>query len=157
MLTDGKEQIERRALELLKETMQRNQTGIQVLSVQIIQADPPQSVMASFRDLATARQDKSIYINEAVAYQNMLLPQANADAYKIVSEAEGYRSEKIAAAQADADLFASKQQAYQDYSAVTRFRLYMETMDTILPNAQKLLLGDGIQVDSNQLWITQSK
>ena len=156
ILTEGKAEIESDAKDLLSQTMERNNTGIEIIGVQLVQADPPASVMSSFRDLATARQDKSIYINEATSYRNTIIPQANADAYSMVAAAEGHRSEKIATAEADAALFSLRQSAYQETKDVTRFRLYMEAMDEILPNVQKLLLGSGVSVKGNQLWIANN-
>lgn len=133
--------------------MEKNKTGIEIVSVQLIRADPPASVMTSFQDLATARQDKSIYINEAIAYQNTIIPRANAEAYKKVAEAQAYREDKIQTATGDAELFTMRQSAYADSKDVTTFRLYMEAMDKILPNVQKLLLGNGISIDNAELWL----
>ena len=104
-------------------------------------------------DAATARQDSVIYINEATAYQNTIVPQARADAYQQVAEAEGYREETIKTAQGDADLFSQRQEAYASYPRVTRFRLYMEAMEEVLPNVQKLLLGGNVSVDNAELWL----
>ena len=101
----------------------------------------------------TARQDSVIYINEATAYQNTIVPQARADAYQQVAEAEGYREETIKTAQGDADLFSQRQEAYASYPRVTRFRLYMEAMEEVLPNVQKLLLGGNVSVDNAELWL----
>ena len=154
ILTEGKEDVEAAALTLLNETMTRNNTGIEIVSVQLVQAEPPASVMDSFRDLATARQDRSIYINEATAYKNTIIPQATADAYAMIAEAQAYREEKIQTAEGDAMLFAMRQEAYQTSKDVTEFRLYMEAMERILPNVQKLLLGDGVNIDNAQLWIS---
>ena len=153
VLTEGKEEIERSAFALLSDTMEKNKTGIEIVSVQLIRADPPASVMTSFQDLATARQDKSIYINEAIAYQNTIIPRANAEAYKKVAEAQAYREDKIQTATGDAELFTMRQSAYADSKDVTTFRLYMEAMDKILPNVQKLLLGNGISIDNAELWL----
>ena len=108
VLTEGKAEIENAAMELLTTTMDKNNTGIEIVGVQLVQAAPPASVVASFQDLATARQDKSIYINEATSYKNTIIPQANADAYKMVAEAEGYSKEKVQTAEGDAVLFSQK-------------------------------------------------
>lgn len=157
VLTEGKESIESAAMELLEITMEKNNTGIEIVGVQLVLAAPPDSVVASFQDLATARQDKSIYINEATAYKNTIVPQANADAYKMVAEAESYQQEKIQRAEGDSTLFTQKQEAYATSKSVTEFRLYMETMEKVLPNVQKLLLGGGVSVDNAELWIANQK
>ena len=152
-LTDGKPEIESSVQQALQETMDRNGTGLEIVSVQLVEAAPPEAVLSSFEDLATARQDSVIYINEATAYQNTIVPQARADAYQQVAEAEGYREETIKTAQGDADLFSQRQEAYASYPRVTRFRLYMEAMEEVLPNVQKLLLGGNVSVDNAELWL----
>jgi membrane protease subunit HflK len=157
ILTEGKAEIEKNAAGLLQNAMDLNGTGIEIVGVQLIEASPPASVVASFQDLATARQDRSIYINEALAYQNTLIPQANAEAYKKVAEAEGYKEDKVKTAEGDATLFSEKQAAYAASKNVTEFRLYMESMERILPNVQKLLLGGGVNIDNAELWISNNK
>ena len=153
ILTDGKEQMETAARNSLSQTLNKSDSGIEIVNVQLIQADPPESVLSSFQDLATARQDKSIYINEALSYKNTIVPQANADVYKIVSEAESYKEDKIQTAKGDAALFAQKENAYSKSKKVTKFRLYLEAMEKVLPDAQKLLLGADVNVNNAELWI----
>ena len=144
ILTEGKAEIEKTAITLLQNAMDLNGTGIEIVGIQLIEASPPASVVASFQDLATARQDRSIYINEAMAY-------------KKVSDAEAYEDEKIKTAEGDATLFSEKQSAYAGSKDVTEFRLYMEAMERILPNVQKFLLGDGVNIDNAELWISNNK
>ena len=71
-----------------------------------------------------------------------------------MAEAEGYKEEKIRTAEGDAVLFAEKQAAYASSKGVTEFRLYMEAMDKILPNVQKILLGADVNIDNAELWIS---
>lgn len=157
ILTEGKAEIEQAVIAQLQQSMDRNGTGIKIVGVQLIEATPPASVLASFQDLASARQDRSIYINEATAYQNTIIPQAKADAYRQISEAQGYREDKIKTAQGDATLFSARQAAYATSKDVTEFRLYIESMERILPNVQKLLLGSGVKIDNAELWIANNK
>lgn len=157
LLTEGKADVEQQAQVLLQETMDKNETGIQIVGVQLVESSPPENVVPSFQDLASARQDKVIYLNEAVKYKNTIIPQANADAYKLISEAEAYKDTKIKTAEGDAALFTEKLAAYSSYSGVTRFRLYMEAMDMILPDAKKILLGANVKIDNAELWISNNK
>lgn len=154
LLTEGKEAVELSAKEQIQSIMDINETGIRIVGVQILEMAPPDAVQASFQDLASARQDKSVYINQAIAYQNTLVPEARAQSYKQVAEAEGYKEEKIKTAEGDAVLFAEKQAAYASSKGVTEFRLYMEAMDKILPNVQKILLGADVNIDNAELWIS---
>ena len=99
---------------------------------------------------------RQIYINEATAYQNTVVPQARADAYAQIAEANAYKEEKINTATGDALLFSERQSAYETTKDVTEFRLYMEAMDKILPNVQKILLGSDIKIDNAELWLKQN-
>ncbi len=156
LLTEGKEAIEKEVALSLQEIMDQNAAGIAIANIQLVDVSPPEAVQASFQDLASARQDKAIYINDATAYQNTVIPQARADAYKQVAEAESYKSEKISTATGDALLFSERQSAYANTREVTEFRLYMEAMDKILPNVQKILLGSDTKIRNAELWITQN-
>lgn len=156
LLTEGKSDVEQKAQTLLQEVMNKNKTGIKIVVVQLVEVAPPESVKASFQDLASARQDRSIYINEAIAYRNTIVPKANADAYTQISQAEGYRDEKTKTAEGDAALFTEKQTAYAATKEVTEFRLYMEAMEKILPNVQKILLGANVKIDNAELWIKKN-
>jgi len=124
------------------------------VGTQLIEVSPPESVKASFEDLASARQDKAIYINEATAYKNSIIPAANAEAYKTVAEAEAYKAEKIKTSEGDAALFNEKQSAYAATKGVTEFRMYMEMMDQVLPNVNKILLGENVNIDNAELWLS---
>jgi membrane protease subunit HflK len=156
LLTEGRAEVESRAESLLQGVMDTNRTGVRIVNVQIVETSPPAKVMSSFQDLASARQDQSVYINEALAYRNTIIPQSNADAYTRVAQAQSYRDEKIKTAEGDASLFAQKLGAYAAAKNVTEFRLYMETMERILPNARKILLGSDVNIDNTELWITNN-
>lgn len=154
LLTEGKSEVETTARVMLQDILDRNQTGIDVVTVQIVKISPPNAVMGSFQDLASARQDKSIYINEATAYRNTIIPEANGTAYKQIKDAEGYRDEKIKTAEGDATMFTERQAAYAQSRDVTRLRLYMEAMDEILPNVKKILMGGNVKIKNANLWIS---
>lgn len=156
LLTEGKEEVEQKVKSQLQKILDTNGAGITIAGIQLIEMSPPEAVKASFQDLASARQDKAVYINEATAYKNTIIPQAKAGAYKQVAEAEGYREQKIKNAEGDAALFAEKQTAYAASKGVTEFRMYMEAMDKILPNVQKILLGADVYIDNAELWISNS-
>lgn len=157
LLTEGKADVEQLAMFSLQDSMDKNGAGIKIVGVQLVEVSPPESVLSSFQDLASARQDKAIYINEAMSYNNALIPQANANAYTQISEAEAYRDQKIKMAEGDAAMFAEKLEAYTSYAGVTEFRLYMEAMDRILPNVQKILLGADVKIGNAELWISNNK
>jgi len=145
--------VEIKAKATLQEVMDKNNAGIEIVTVQLVEAVPPESVMDSFQDLASARQDMVIYINEATSYRNTVIPKANGDAYTQVSQAQAYKDEKIKTAEGDAAMFAQKQMAYAGSKEVTEFRMYMESMDKILPNVEKIMLGTDVKINNAELWI----
>lgn len=154
LLSVGKSEVEVTSKKLLQEALDRNNTGVQVVNLQILEMTPPKEIVDSFQDLASARQDKATYINEAQAYRNAIIPEAKGNSYKIIKEAEAYKDEKIKISQGDALLFVQKFEEYQKSKGVTEYRLYMETMDKILPKVNKILLGGNIKVESTDLWLT---
>lgn len=154
LLSAGKSEVEVTAKKLLQEALDRNNTGVQVINLQLLEMAPPKEVVDSFQDLASARQDKATYINEAKSYRNTIIPEAKGNSYKMVKEAESYKDEKIKTSQGDALLFVQKFEEYQNSKGVTEYRLYMETMDRILPRVKKILIGGNIKVEGTELWLT---
>lgn len=154
LLSTGKAEVEVASKKLLQEALDRNNSGVQVVNLQLLEMTPPAEIVDSFQDLASARQDKATYINEAQAYWNTIIPEANGNAYKMIKEAEAYKDEKIKTAQGDASLFTQKLTEYQKSKGVTEYRLYMETMDRLLPKVKKILLGGNIKLEGTDLWLT---
>ncbi|MCL5942208.1 MAG: FtsH protease activity modulator HflK [Actinobacteria bacterium] len=156
LLTSEKERIQREAQERLQTQLGRAAAGLRVLSVQLLEAAPPQEVATAFLDVASAREDRSTYINEALAYQNELLPRARAKAGGMISEAEGYRAEKIAGATGESRRFLSRLGEYRKATQVTRTRLYLEAVEKALPNVRKLFLSPGVREGDLELWLGRS-
>jgi len=154
LLSTGKDEVEVSSKKLLQEALDRNNTGVQVVNLQLLEMTPPKEIIDSFQDLASARQDKATYINEALAFSNTVIPEAKGNSYKTIKEAEAYKDEKVKTAQGDALLFVQKFEEYQKSKGVTEYRLYMETMDKILPKVKKILLGGNIKVEGTDLWLT---
>ncbi|HBC86443.1 MAG TPA: FtsH protease activity modulator HflK [Lentisphaeria bacterium] len=122
-------------------------SGLQITGFNIKGIVPPTEVADAFRDVITARVDKEQSINQAKGYSNSVIPEARGKARERVSEAEGYRTEVVNRAKGDAMRFESMLTEYQKdvkiYSEdVTRYRLYLETMETVLPRVSKYVLGE---------------
>ena len=144
-ITDGKLKIQSDATVLLQEVLDRYEAGIQVLAVQMQDVHPPQEVSDAFKDVASAREDKSRIINEAEAYRNALLPQARGEAAAILNKAEAYRVARLRQAEGESRRFDALRQEYEKAPDVTRQRLYYETMEEILAAARdKTLLDSGV-------------
>ena len=101
---------------------------------------PPEQVADSFKDVVRAREDKERMINEAQGYRNAVIPEARGQAAQIVRVSEGYREEKIKRAEGDAKRFLQQYAEYKKAPDITRKRIYLETMEEILPDINKVVM-----------------
>ena len=122
-ITDGKLQIQSDATQLLQTILDRYGAGIQVLAVQLQDVHPPQEVIEAFKDVASAREDKSRIINEAEAYRNALLPGARGEASAIRNAAEAYAATRVQNAEGAASRFEALRVEYEKAPEVTGQRL----------------------------------
>ena len=111
-----------------------------VESVQLQTVSAPAEVDAAFKDVASAKEDKERLINEALGYQNDVIPKARGEAEKMIKESEAYKVERVRRAQGDADRFTAVYGEYTKAPKVTEVRLYLETMERILPQLQKYII-----------------
>ena len=139
-LTEGKVTIQAQIKEQLQETLDKYKCGLTVDSVQLQTVAPPQQVDDAFKDVASAKEDRERRINEARGYQNDIIPKARGEAQKMIKEAEAYTIERVRRAQGDADRFRAVYEEYQKAPDVTETRLYLETMETILPRLKKYII-----------------
>ena len=153
LLTVDKAGIQSRAAELTQAALNGYDAGVRVVDVQLLESNPPPEVADAFRDVASAREDQNTFINEALAYQNEVVPVARGEATTLLEAANAYRAEKVGAATGEAALFASRQGAYAQAPAITRLRLYLEAVERVLPNARKLVLDSAVRLDTTDLWL----
>ena len=142
-ITDGKLKIQSEATQLLQQILNRYGAGIHVIAVQLQDVHPPQDVIEAFKDVASAREDKSRIINEAEAYRNELLPKARGQAAAMRNQAEAYSATRVRNAEGDASRFDALRVEYEKAPKVTKQRLYYETMEDILAGAGEKVLMDG--------------
>ena len=152
LLTVDKAAIQQRAAALTQTALDGYDSGLQVVGIQLLESSPPPEVADAFRDVASAREDRNTFINEALAYQNEVVPVARGDAETTVQAANAYRAEKVALATGDAALFTSRQGAYADAPEITRLRLYLEAVEKVLPGARKFVLDTAVQLQTTDLW-----
>ena len=147
-LAEGRKQIETDTQKLLQDILDSYGAGITVTQLQLQKVDPPAQVIEAFRDVQNARADQERKRNEAEAYRNSILPVARGEAVRLVQEAEAYKQQVVAEAQGEAQRFLSVYDAYRNAKDVTTQRLYIETMEAILRNANKIIVdkqvGSGI-------------
>jgi len=132
--------VANRARDLMQLIHDRYGTGIQVSTVTIQNAQPPEQVQAAFDDAVKAGQDRERQKNEGQAYANDVIPRARGTASRLQQEADGYRQRVIASAEGDAARFRQVLTEYAKAPAVTRERLYIETMQQVLTSTSKVMM-----------------
>ncbi|MFN3544525.1 MAG: FtsH protease activity modulator HflK [Thiobacillus sp.] len=140
VLYEGRAEIAARAKQLMQEIHDRHRTGISISQVTLQNIQPPEQVQAAFDDAVKASQDRERLKNEAEAYANDVVPRARGLASRLQEEAEGYRLSVIANAEGEASRFAQIFTEYQKAPQVTRQRMYLDTMQTVMNNASKVLV-----------------
>lgn len=144
VLTDNKFGIQQEIMEDLQKTCDNYKIGVGIIAVQLQDVNPPAEVDTAFKDVANAREDKNSYVNEAESYANEIIPKARGNAAEKINQAKAYKERRIAEAKGDVANFAQILEKYQLGKDVTRTRMYLETMEEILPGIEKYIVdGDG--------------
>jgi len=141
VLYEGREQIAQSTLELMQQILDRYQAGIRITSVTMQNAQPPEKVQAAFSDAVKAGQDRERQKNEGQAYANDVIPRAQGTQARLMEEARAYRDKLIATAEGDAARFNQILAEYNKSPHVMKQRLYIEAMESILHNANKVMVG----------------
>src|SRR5436190_15929739 len=139
-LYEGREQIAKQTEQLMQQNLDRYGTGVFVQKVTLQNVQPPDKVQAAFDDAVKAGQDRERLKNEGQAYANDVVPRARGNAARLLEEANGYRTEVEQRAQGDAERFSRILVEYQKAPGVTRDRLYLDMMQTVLGNSSKVLV-----------------
>jgi modulator of FtsH protease HflK len=143
VLSEKRGAVEAEAAELLQVILDRYEAGLFVQGIQLQEVQPPDPVRAAFDDVIAAAQDRSRTVNEAEGYANEVLPRARAEAKEEIEQAIAYRDSKIAAAHGETERFLALLAEYRKAPEITRKRLYLETMEAVLPGVEKLLIEPG--------------
>jgi membrane protease subunit HflK len=143
VLSGRKDLIASEAEELLQALLDRYEAGIIVADLELQDAQAPAPVRQAFSDVIGANQDRNRAVNEAEAYANEVVPRARGEASELIAAAQGYRDAKIAAASGEATRFLALTAEYRKAPAITRKRLYLETMEAVLPETEKLIVEPG--------------
>ncbi len=142
-LTDNKTLIQHKSKTLLQNVLDSYKSGVAITGVELQQVNPPKQVIDAFRDVQAARADAEKAINQAKGYSNDILPRARGQVAQVMQEAEAYKASKIAEAEGSANRFTSQLKEYRKAPEVTRKRLYLETMQEVVGNSEKIVLPDG--------------
>ena len=141
-LTDRRGPIETDAQILLQKLVDEYGAGIEIRQVQLLEVDPPGQVIDAFNEVSRAKQDLERMKNEAEAYRNDVVPRARGEGAQIVEQADAYRQEVVNRAQGDGNRFDSVYQAYTQSKDITTKRIYLETLEEVLKNVNKVIIDD---------------
>jgi membrane protease subunit HflK len=153
VLTEGRSEIVSQIKQEIQTVMDAYQSGIQITSVNLQDAQPPEQVQSAFEDAIKAREDKQRLINEAEAYSNDVVPKARGAAARKIQEAQGYKEQVIAQATGEVSRFSQLLEEYKKAPDVTRQRLYVESMESVLSKSNTVM----VDVKSNNLFLPLDK
>jgi len=141
VLSNQKQEITDKIEELTQRILDQYNAGVSIEKVQLLKAEPPSEVIDAYRDVQTSKADKEREINQALSYNNDILPKARGEASKILQESEAYRQETISRAEGDSKRFTAIYNQYITNKQVMRDRLYLETLEEILKGSNKVIMG----------------
>ena len=141
-LTTGKFQIQEGTKTQLQLILDKYESGIHVVAVQLQDVSPPKEVIGAFKDVASAKEDKNRMVNQAEGYRNDIIPKARGEAEAMIRDAEGFRESRIKRSEGDAVKFTTILKEYRKAKSITQKRLYLETMERVLPGIEKIIIPD---------------
>ena len=140
VLTTDRKAIEPDVLSRMQGVLNNYKSGVLIRQVQLQSVDAPAQVISAYRDVTAARQDEQRLVNEAETYANRVVPEAEGSAARVVLEAKAYLEQTVADAKGQTSRFNQVYEQYKNAPAVTRERLYLETMERVLGGMQKTIL-----------------
>jgi membrane protease subunit HflK len=155
VITEGRGEISIQVKQIIQEIVNTYQTGLNIFKVNIQSAKPPEAVKDAFDDVTQAREDEERFKNEAEAYRNEVLPKARGASARMREEADAYKNEVIARAEGEAKRFEELLTEYKKSPAITRERLYLEMMESVLNNSSKILVD--VEGGNNLLYLPLDK
>tara|TARA_B100000123_G_C25739290_1_gene433009 strand:- start:3103 stop:4059 length:957 start_codon:yes stop_codon:yes gene_type:complete len=141
-LTTGKFTIQEETKNQLQSILDNYNSGIHVVAVQLQDVSPPKEVIGAFKDVASAKEDKNRMINQAEGYRNDVIPKARGEGEAMIRDAEGFKESRIKRAEGDAAKFKTILKEYRKAKSITEKRLYLETMEKVLPDIEKIIVPD---------------
>ncbi len=152
---DGREDIALSTQETIQNILDSYKSGLQILRVNLQEAKPPEPVKASFDDVTQAVEDEVKLKNQAESYRNEILPTARGESAKMLEQAKAYKQEVVARAEGDAKRFVNLYDEYRKAPAVTRDRIYIETVEEVLSQASKVMVD--VKGGNNMIYLPLDK
>ena len=141
-LTTGKFTIQEETKSQLQSILDNYISGIHIVAVQLQDVSPPKEVLGAFKDVASAKEDKNRMINQAEGYRNDVIPKARGEGEAMIRDAEGFKQSRIKRSEGDAAKFTTILKEYRKAKSITEKRLYLETMEKVLPDIEKIIVPD---------------
>ncbi|MBI4321813.1 MAG: FtsH protease activity modulator HflK [Chloroflexi bacterium] len=162
LLTTGRPELQQALEGYTQKMLDQYESGLQVVNISLQEVNPPKEVADAFRDVASAREDRAKAINDAQGYQNSIVPEARGKAQRAIREAEGYKADVTNRAKGEAkrfeDTFTEYERSLQASAEdVTRYRLYVEAMEKILPKVKKYVVDPGENGEKVNLRILEQR
>jgi membrane protease subunit HflK len=143
VLSKRRGQVAGESQELLQRILDDYDAGVTINSIELQDVQAPEPVRAAFDDVVGAAQDANRLVNEAEGYRNETLPGARAEAVELIEAAHGYREARVAEASGEAQRFLALEQEHRRAPEVTEKRLYLETLESVLPQAEMVIIEPG--------------
>jgi membrane protease subunit HflK len=143
VLTEVKGPIQDEARQRIQEVLDSYATGVLIQSVQLQDVEPPDPVKDAFADVASAEQDRESLILEAQGYADQVVPRARGEVQELLNQAQAYRETRVLVSRGEAKRFKAMLSEYERAPEVTRERLYLETLEAILPRMEKVIIEEG--------------
>ena len=140
--TTGRTVVETRVRDLMQQTLNSYQAGVEIISISLRGASAPEEVVSVQREVSSAEQDKAKREAEAIAYRNKVVPEAEGQAQRMIQEAEGYKAASVANARGEADRFNLVYDQYRSAPRVTRERMFLETMEKVMGRTDQIILDN---------------
>jgi len=151
IITEGRTKVAEDTKQLLQVVLDTYGAGVNILSLNILEAQPPEQVQDAFSDAIKAREDEQRYINEAEAYRNEIIPLARGKAKQMLEQAIAYKVKLINAAEGEASRFTQLFNEYKKAPSVTKERLYLEAVESVLSNSSKVMID--IEGGNNMMYL----
>lgn len=155
VMTEGRDEVASRIKLNIQELLDQYGTGLETIEVNLQEANPPQPVRESFQDVTQAREDRERLINESESYRNEVLPRARGQSARLREEADGYKQEVVARAEGEAKRFTQLLTEYNKAPKVTRDRIYLEAVESVLNNSSKVMVD--VKGGNNLLYLPLDK
>ena len=157
LLTTAKVEVAAAVKTRAQDVLDSYGAGVEIVAAHLQEINPPREVADAFRDVASAREDRSRIIQEANGYANRIVPMARGDAQQLITEAEGYRTEKVLTAEGESDRFRATVVEYWKSPAAARQRLYLEVMEEVLSKVRKYVVDTGSGEKLNLRFLSQKE